>query len=81
MKRNPLPMSQDPAHNWQAANGGKRALGKHAGFQQPYNLARNGLYLTKSDEWTEDKARARVFRHDDEMTLASEQHGGRFYPV
>ncbi len=32
-------MSQDRAHNWQAANGGKRALGKHAGYQYAEEIA------------------------------------------
>jgi len=39
--KNPLPRSQDPAHNWQAADGGKRDCSKHAGVQDPEPLRWN----------------------------------------
>jgi hypothetical protein len=41
-------MKDDPAHNWKAADGGKRQLGKHAGYQTPY-LERRPLPATSAD--------------------------------
>lgn len=48
-----VPMSQDPAHNWKAADGGKRALGKHAGFTGPHHehLSFDGCGINGRDEY------------------------------
>lgn len=51
--KNKLPMSQDPAHNWQASDGGKRALGKQAGFNSPHfpHLSFDGCGINGRDEY------------------------------
>jgi len=52
MKTKTLPMKDDPAHNWKAANGGKRELNKHAGHQSPQG--------TMTDDFGHEVTEARV---------------------
>lgn len=46
-------MSQDPAHNWQAADGGKRDCSKTAGFKDPHHerLSFDGCGINGRDEY------------------------------
>ncbi len=62
-------MSEDPAHNWKAANGGKRQLGKHLGFLDPI--------LTFDDQRDEFKEKARKVVLDALDALADEVTASR----